>query len=104
MKNESGLEPVGRAVLVTTYEPERKAGLIVIPEAAQDRSRMAEQRAVVVAIGPAAWEDEKVPRAKPGDKVLITNFAGMMAKGTKDGKSYRIVNDRDIFCKIAEEN
>ena len=104
MSNESGLEPVGRAVLVTTYEPERKSGLIHIPETAQDRSRMAEQRAVVVAIGPAAWEDEKVHRAKVGDKVLITNFAGMMAKGTKDGKPYRLVNDRDIFCKIVEES
>ena len=64
---------------------------------------MAEQRAVVVAVGPAAWEDESQPRAKPGDKVLITNFAGMLTKGTKDGKSYRLVNDRDIFCKIVEE-
>lgn len=101
--NESGLEPVGRAVLVTTYEPERKAGVIVMPETVQNRMQMAEQRAVVVAIGPAAWEDEKVPRAQPGDKVLITNFAGMMAKGTRDGKPYRLVNDRDIFCKIVEE-
>lgn len=103
MINESGLEPVGRAVLVTTYEPERNAGLIHIPEVAQDRSRMAEQRAVVIAVGPAAWEDESVPRAAPGDKVLITNYAGMLTKGTKDGKPYRLVNDRDIFCKIVEE-
>ena len=104
MINESGLEPVGRAILVTTYEPERKAGLIVMPETVQDRARMAEQRAVVIAVGPAAWEDEKVPRAKPGDKVLITNFAGMLAKGTKDGKPYRLVNDRDIYCLIKEES
>ena len=103
MINESGLEPVGRAILVTTYEPERKLGLIVVPETLQDRARMAEQRAVVIAVGPLAWEDEGVPRAVIGDKVLITNFAGMLVKGTKDGKPYRIINDRDVFCKIVEE-
>lgn len=103
MKNESGLVPLGVAVLVEPYEPERKEGLIVIPDAVKDRTHMVEQRAVVVEVGPEAWADERAPRAKPGDKVLITKMAGVMAIGTADGKRYRLVNDRDIFAGIREE-
>jgi len=104
MKNESGLRPVGVAVLVQPYEPEIKKGLIVMPETVQERSAMVETRAVVIEVGPAAWADEPAPRAIPGDKVLISKFAGAMAKGTKDGKAYRLVNDRDIYCRIEVES
>lgn len=104
MTNESGLKPLGRAVLVEAYEPERKKSMIALPDNVQERTTMVETRAIVIEAGAAAWEDEKVPRARPGDKVLISRFAGTLAKGTKDGKPYRLVNDRDIFCQIVEEN
>lgn len=101
--NESGLEPLGCAVLVKPYEPEKKEGLILIPDAVQERTHMVEQRAVVIAIGPASWPNESVPRAKPGDRVMVAKFAGSMAVGTLDGQKYRFVNDRDIFAKITGE-
>jgi len=106
------------AVLVKLYEPERKGGQIVIPDNVQGRLAMVDNRAVVIAIGPAAWRDEgyhepfffgllrrwkQVDRATVGEKVLITKFAGFMAKGPLDGELYRLVNDRDIFCAITEE-
>lgn len=100
--NTSGLKPLGRAVLVEHYEPERKDSLIELPEMVRDRTSLVEQRAVVIEVGPACWPDEP-PRAKPGDKVLISKMSGYMAKGSADGKSYRLVNDRDIFCCITEE-
>ena len=100
--NNSGLKPLGRAILVMHYEPERVGGLIHIPEEVQGRMLMADQRAVVIEVGPSCWPDEPA-RAKPGDKVLISKMAGYMAKGTKDGKQYRLVNDRDIFAAITEE-
>lgn len=104
MENTSGLEPLGRAVLVRTVEIEEvKASTIVIPESVKKTSAVMEQRAVVIAVGPAAWEDEKVKRAEPGDKVIITYLAGYVARGPKDGRMYRLVNDRDIFCKIVHE-
>lgn len=103
MVNESGLRPLGRAVLIQPYEPERKTGLIVLPDEAQGRMQMVEQRAVVVEVGPCAWEDETLPRAKPGDKVIVARYSGYMATGTKDGKQYRFVNDRDIFAAIEVE-
>lgn len=104
MKNESGLLPVGRAVLVKPYQPERRTGLIEIPDSVLGRDQMIEQRAVVIEIGPCAWEGESVPRANVGDRVLVSKFSGSMAIGTADGEQYRFVNDRDIFAKIEVEN
>lgn len=103
MENKSGLEPRGVAVLIKTYEPERKGGLIEIPDNVQGRMSMVDNRATVVAIGPNAWHDEPSPRAVVGERVLVTKFAGFMAKGPKDGQMYRLVNDRDIFCAITDE-
>jgi co-chaperonin GroES (HSP10) len=101
-KNASGLQPLGRAVLVKPYEPEKKNSLIVMPDAVNERLQMLDTRATVVAIGPACWPDEP-PRAKVGDKVLISRMAGTIVKGTADGVMYRAINDRDIFMEIVEE-
>ena len=104
MMNESGLKPLGRAVLVEPFEPETKKSVIAIPDSVQERLTLVETRAIVVEVGAACWLEEPTPRAKPGDKVLISKFAGAMAKGTKDGKQYRLVNDRDIYCGIEADN
>jgi co-chaperonin GroES (HSP10) len=103
IENQSGLEPRGVAVLLQVYEPERKGSMIVIPDTVKDRMAMADTRATVIAVGPGAWYDEAVPRAVPGERVLVTKYAGFTALGPKDGKSYRLVNDRDIFCAITHE-
>ena len=103
MINESGLVPKGHAVLVIPYEPERAKSLLAIPDSVKDNSLMVEQRVIVVEAGPLAWADEPQPRALPGEKVLVTKFSGYIAKGTADGKIYRLVNDRDIFCGITKE-
>lgn len=103
MENQSGLAPVGVAVLIKAYEPERRGALLVLPEHVQGKMSMVDSRALVVAVGPSAWHDEPTPRAKVGDRVLVTKFAGFMAKGPRDGELYRLVNDRDIFCTITHE-
>jgi len=103
MKNESGLKPLGKAVLVKPYQPERKGGMIVIPANVQGRQAMIDHRATVVEVGADAWSDEPQPRAKPGDRVMIAAFSGFMSIGPADGQQYRIVNDRDIFCAITYE-
>ena len=99
--NRSGLKPLGHAVLVKPYQPERKAGLIVVPDTASQDS-MIEQRAIVVEVGPACWPNEPA-RAKAGDKVMLARYAGHFAKGTLDGEQYRFVNERDIFAAITGE-
>ena len=115
--NKSGLVPLGRAVLVKMIElDELKADLIAIPDHVRAQSAVMETRAEVIAIGDACWVDELVPRrtwwggtklvirprAKVGDKVIVTRMAGYVAKGPKDHGLYRMVNDRDIFCRIEE--
>lgn len=102
MENLSGLKPLGRAVLVKYYEPERKESLIVIPDSVRDRMQSVEQRATIVEVGAACWPDEP-PRAWPGDKVLISKMAGYMAVGPADGERYALVNDRDIFARITAQ-
>jgi len=101
--NPSGVKPLGRAVLVKRYTPERKEGLIVIPDEALQRDQMVEQRAIVIEVGKFAWHDEPEPRASAGQKVLVSKFAGYMVRGTADGEQYRLVNDRDIFAAIEQE-
>ena len=102
MENNSGLHPAGRAVLVKPYQPEIKQGTIIIPDAVMANQQVLEQRAVVIEVGSSAWLEETEPRAKVGDKVLVSAYAGYMAKGIKDGEQYRFVNDRDIFARIEE--
>ena len=64
---------------------------------------MLEQKAIVIAVGPAAWCDESEPRARPGDRVMISKMAGIQAQGPADGESYRFINDRDIFAVLTGE-
>mgnify|MGYP006349136025 FL=1 len=100
--NPSGVRPLGCAVLVEYYEPERRGTVIYVPESVRKGETLVEQRAVVVEIGVACWPDEP-PRAKVGDRVLIARMSGYALTGPADGKLYRIVNDRDIFAQITHE-
>lgn len=101
--NQSGLTPLGHAVLVRMLEESAHQGMIEIPEEIRARSIAMETRAEVIEVGSECWRDEKTPRASPGDIVLITKFAGFVARGPKDQRLYRLVNDRDVFCKVEGE-
>lgn len=103
IENPSGLAPLGCSVLVEPYEPEIEKSTLVVPDTVRERTSLVETRAIVIEVGPECWRDESQPRAKPGDKVMITRFAGYMIKGIWDGKQYRMVNDRDIFCGQKEK-
>lgn len=102
MHKESGLEPKGHAVLVESYDPEEGTRSIIIPEAAKQGMKSLETRAVVVAFGELAWSEEPSPRAAIGDKVFLANFSGVLITGPKNGKVYRMVNDRDIYCRFED--
>jgi len=100
--NTSGLKPLGRAILVEPYEAATKSETILILESTKERNVMLETRAVVIDVGPVAWCEEPTPRAKVGDRVLVSNMAGVVAVGPLDGKRYRVINDRDVFCGLVE--
>ena len=95
MINESGLKPLGRAVLVKPYEPERASSLIVMPDSVEANQLMLEQRVVVVEVGPNCWHNEPQPRAKVGDKVLYGKYSG--TEVTINGEEYLIMRESDIF-------
>jgi co-chaperonin GroES (HSP10) len=101
--NQSGLRPLGRAVLCKPYEPEIASSKIHIPEPVRQRGLMNEMRATVLEIGPDAWAGQ-ARRAEVGDKVLISKWAGVIVHGTLDGEPYRMCNDEDIFCAIDAED
>jgi co-chaperonin GroES (HSP10) len=117
--NPSGLHPTGHAVLVEMYQPEYERTIIAIPDHVRAQTKMLETRAVVLEVGPNAWKTStwrlkvfgfevlsltsgEPPRAKPGDRVLISKWGGVMVTGTLDGKLYRMVNANDVYCDIDE--
>ena len=104
VENTSGVEPRGRAVLVRPYVVEDKtAGGIILTNETRTKDQMAEQRAVVIEVGPSAWAGESEPRAQVGDRVLFSKWSGYQLVGPFDQQIYRVVNDSDIFMRIVKE-
>lgn len=96
--NPSGLHPLGRAVLIKPMDPEITKGVIVIPDSVKEGHKMREIRGQVMEVGPEAWREERQPRAKPGDFVLISQWCGVVLQGVDDGEWYRMVNGDDVYC------
>lgn len=102
--NTSGLRPLGRAVLLRPYKVEKMSvGGIIIPESVREKDQLAEQKAIVVEVGPRCWPGD-VPWAQVGDHIIFSRWAGYQALGPGDGETYRVVNDEDIFMQITKEN
>lgn len=97
--NNSGLVPLGVAVLVEPYQPDMESSVLVLPDNVRWSAILVDTKVRVLEVGPAAWKEEEQPRAKPGDVVFITKMAGYITQGA-DGKVYRLVNDRDVFCRV----
>lgn len=104
LANTSGLHPKGHAVLCEPYkDPKERESLIHLPETVRERTQMLEDRVRVIEIGPACWDDEAIPRAEVGALVIIPYLAGRMVRGLKDGKQYRVINDKDVILEAEEE-
>lgn len=97
--NPSGLAPLGRAILLEPFEPERERSSIALPASVLATERMLDVKLRVIELGPECYPDE-ADRCKPGDVVFIAKMSGFQAKGPKDGKMYRFVNDRDVFALV----
>jgi co-chaperonin GroES (HSP10) len=97
--NQSGLAPLGRAILVEPFDKARTTSVIALPDSVLRNERILDVKVRVVELGPECYPDEK-PRCHPGDVVFIAKMSGFVAQGPKDGKMYRFVNDRDVFAKV----
>ncbi len=102
--NNSGIKPTEFKVLILPSEVSDMIGNVHIPQEYQAREQFACQEGMLVALAPLAftydkWEGIEDQKPKPGDKVLFAKFAGFEHKG-KDGKKYRVVNDRDVSAVL----
>ena len=97
MSNESGINPVGWRVLIKPQEIKKvsKGGIILTTETSEAREQMGNTTGVVIAMGDQCFADEPEPWCSVGDKIIFAKYAGLLYLG-KDGKQYRMVNDKDI--------
>ena len=123
MKNQSGINPVGRRVLVKPDVIEAKVGEIYLPTQELDRHQQAISTGYLVAVGEDAFihgveevhrivngemrlvelriDRRKSDYAHVGDRVVFAKFGGKDIPGM-DGEEYRLLNDEDITA-IADE-
>jgi chaperonin GroES len=100
--NTSGLVPVEYKILIEPEEVELKsAGGIVLATATTEKEKMAQVRGKLIAVGGNAFEDWKEPIPKIGDNILYAKYAGIVVKG-KDGREWRLANDKDVTAISAE--
>ena len=100
-QNKSGLHPLGQAILTKMLEQRGlHSKIIELPASVTSRLPALATEAVVLEIGPGPYRDEPC-RVKVGDKVVLAAMSGSIRVGN-DGEWYRIVNNRDIYCRIDE--
>lgn len=105
--NESGVYPTEYKVLVAPKSVEEKtAGGIILPDSTKERDQFAQQEGTLIAVSPLAftydgWAGCEGMKPEPGDRVLFARYAGATIKG-KDGKEYRLCNDKDIAAVLAD--
>ncbi|NLW12417.1 MAG: co-chaperone GroES [Clostridiaceae bacterium] len=91
------IKPLGDRVVIKMIEMEEttKSG-IVLPGSAKEKPQVAE----IVAVGPGGVVDGKdvVMEVKPGDKVLISKYAGTEVK--MDNVEYTILKQGDILAIV----
>lgn len=101
---EAGIEPFEFQCLVAFAVAEEKSkGGIILAADTRDANQFRADHARLVAISPAAfsyhaWPDG-VRKPQVGDEVFVPKFSGAEVIG-KDGKSYKLVPDRDIKAII----
>lgn len=93
------IKPLADNVLIKRLEAQEttKSG-IVLPGSAQEKPEVAE----VIAVGPGGTVDGKQieMNVKPGDKVILSKYAGTDVK--LDGEEYILVRVADIKAVVEE--
>jgi len=104
MTNPSGILPTEYKVLIAPKAIDEKTkGGIIIPDQTKERDQFAQMEGELIAVSPLAftyddWKGHLPP--KPGDRVLFAKYAGANVKG-RDGKDYRLCNDKDVAAVLA---
>jgi chaperonin GroES len=94
------IKPIKDNIVVKrTEEPEaNKAGSIIIPDAAKEKSLTAD--VIAIGSGKVLEDGKKLPlEVKVGDKVLIGKYSG--SEITLDDSEYLILREDDVLGIIA---
>lgn len=92
------IAPIEFKVLVLPDpEPDVTKGGIIKPLAYRDQKQMAAIAGRIIAISDEAfdWMEDGSRRPQVGERVAFTKYAGLLQQGA-DGKTYRLMNDKDI--------
>jgi chaperonin GroES len=117
---DPGIYPYLDRVLVKPdpIEDKTEGGIIIAPQIAEQHQQ-AQATGTLISIGPDAFihsrtevfdsegriKEVRVERykhetcPKPGDRVQFAKYGGLVNIGA-DGEEYRILNDRDITCRV----
>lgn len=81
-----------------------KGGIILMKQTV-DKNQLEAEEGILVAVSPHAFTYADWPEGsrKPqiGDRVMIARFAGVLRE--RDGKSLKIVKDKDIIAVVDEQ-
>mgnify|MGYP000470516812 CR=1 FL=1 len=96
--------PTGTRVLVGREAPDEtsEGGIIILSdEASKQREFSAETRAIIIAMGGLAFEDN--PKDKPvvGERVIIRRYSGVAVDADARYGDV-LVNDIDVLARIEE--
>lgn len=108
--NESGREPIGDRVLVLPDQAARKSeGGILTPDEYNERTDLAAESGVLVAIGQDAWiwnsdRTRRLEGEKPqvGDRVYFARYQYVAITG-QDGRTYWLMEDKSIAGRDAKD-
>jgi len=99
--NLSGIRPVEYKVLVLIDETEKVTkGGIILTHDHKERADMAQVKGTLIAVGGNAFQDWQGEVPKPGDRVMIAKYAGLVAEGN-EGRMYRLASDKDIAAVLS---
>lgn len=104
-QNPSGILPTEYKVLIEPRVVEEKTkGGLYIPDVTKERDQVAQTEGVIVDMSAAAFTYEQWPKGtrlpRPGDRVLYAKYAGSEVRSPRNGKTYRLVNDKDIAAVL----
>ena len=101
--NYSGIQPVEDKLLLLPDEPTEAIRGIIKPEKARDQEKMAQVRALLVAVGGNCFEDWDDPIPVVGNRVMVMKYAGIHGIEGADGRTYQICTARDITAILTIE-
>lgn len=103
-ENGSGIKQLCeyKCLVLPDEVEERTAGGLYKPDTVRDKEKYQTCKATFIMKSENAFRDWGGYMPEPGDRVYVSVASGMIHKGLKDGKYYRIVNDKDVVGQLDE--